>query len=434
MEPPLSQAEVREALRAEMHHTLYPITFALIPLYALYAVAHPFVVGGYDGQVLTLAAGLTAVVFAGIVWRLKRIEPEARAVNGYVLLVAALVSFNSVLHFVLLRDPLQTTNLLLVLIAAGYLLLWTSAYVGLVLCIAGIWGVVALEAAPSPVWTHFAFAVGTAVLLGFLIHFVRRDNALHRYRLLRREAQLRRALEVALDEQQVAYEQVQAHADQKAYTLDVISHEVRTPLTGIIGFADLLERETGGQQATFAQLIGRSARRLHETLNAFLDLSRLDAGSVEQHRVRLDAGAAVADLLAPLYAEAAAKGLDLVLSRPNTPLYVRVDPVFLDRIVTNLVANALKFTDTGQVVVRLAGEADAVRLYVVDTGPGIDPAFLPHVFEPFRQASGTLGRVHHGSGLGLAIVARLVALLDGTVAVQNEPGGGACFTVTLPRA
>ena len=232
-----------------------------------------------------------------------------------------------------------------------------------------------------------------------------------------------------------AKEQAEEVAQLKSTFLANMSHEIRTPLTGILGFADILSDEvTDPEQKEFVDLILRSGRRLLDTLNSVLDLARLDAGRMELTSEPVRIGEAVEEavgLLAPLADE---KGIALAADVEDPYARSEVDPGALHRILTNLVGNAIKFTDEGSVTVGVRSDAQRVVLEVKDTGVGIDAEFLPHLFEEFKQESAGAGRSHEGSGLGLAISRQLAERMEGTIAVASVKGEGSTFTVTFPRA
>ncbi|HIG74411.1 MAG TPA: PAS domain S-box protein [Bacteroidetes bacterium] len=214
----------------------------------------------------------------------------------------------------------------------------------------------------------------------------------------------------------------------KSAFLANMSHEIRTPLTGILGFADLLASELEGEHQEYVQLIERSGRRLLDTLNSVLDLSRLQADRVQPVLQPVDLTAEareVASLLAPVATE---RGLSLTVKAPEAPVLATADPTCVHRVIHNLVGNALKFTESGGVDVVLEPGA---RVTVRDTGIGIDAEFLPYLFDEFRQASQGEARSHEGSGLGLAITRRLVELMGGEIEVESERGVGTTFAVSL---
>lgn len=210
-----------------------------------------------------------------------------------------------------------------------------------------------------------------------------------------------------------------------------ISHELRTPLSGIIGFSAILADQVEGEHRELAQMIGRSGERLLETLAAVMDLSMLESGSyplqVEPCNVYEEAWKKVAEFR-PIVAD---KGLTLQLD--GRDCWANLDRQGLAQVLTNLLSNAVKFTFQGGVQVRVQPDGGQVHLVVEDTGIGIDTAFLPNIFDPFKQESDGWTRTHEGIGLGLSITRRLVELMGGTIAVQSEKDQGTRFTVTFPQ-
>ena len=246
---------------------------------------------------------------------------------------------------------------------------------------------------------------------------------------LGRDVGARRAYERGLVEAREAAEET---ARVKSAFLANMSHEIRTPLTAVIGFADVLMDEVDADARGLVEAIGGGGRRLLSTLNSVLDLARLDARTEALRPVPLDVVRHVEEGAALLRPLADARGLRLDVVVPDGPVLATLDAGALDRVVTNLVGNALKFTERGAVTVGVERDGDAVVLYVADTGIGIAADFLPDLFAEFRQQSEGDARSHEGTGLGLAITQRLVALLGGAVAVESEVGAGTTFTVTLP--
>ncbi|HYE96201.1 MAG TPA: ATP-binding protein [Rubricoccaceae bacterium] len=240
----------------------------------------------------------------------------------------------------------------------------------------------------------------------------------------------RKAFERELVAAREAAEEV---ARLKSAFLANMSHEIRTPLTSILGFADVLAAEVSEEQREFVRFIERSGQRLLDTLNSVLELARLEASGVEPALEVLDVGADAMQAVQLLMPLAEQKGLRLVLVPPQEPALALLDKTCFHRIVMNLVGNAIKFTEEGHVTVRLDADADVVRLRVADTGVGIAPEFLPHLFDEFRQETTGHHRSHEGTGLGLSITRRLVDLLGGNVAVESQRPGGTTFTVSFPR-
>jgi signal transduction histidine kinase len=217
-----------------------------------------------------------------------------------------------------------------------------------------------------------------------------------------------------------------------------VSHELRTPIAALRTFTELLQGGAGAKPETRAEFLEASAvqlERLDWLAQNLLELSKLDSGLVLLDLRPDDVRATVESAVEQAEPTASKRGVRLELQLPDAPLRIRHDPPRVGQIVTNLVGNALKFTERGgrvRVVVR--PEADgAARLEVSDTGVGIDAAELPRIFERFYRGS----RMHEarstGSGLGLAIVKSIVDMHGGTIAVESQVGKGSTFVVTLPR-
>ena len=219
----------------------------------------------------------------------------------------------------------------------------------------------------------------------------------------------------------------------KSRFLAQMSHEIRTPLTSIIGFAEILSENDLGEWNEFTAYLERSSRRLLHTINSVLDLSRLEAGSLTLAPKPVDVTRVIRDTADLFTHRAAQNGVRLQVEVPRTPIRATVDPQALDRILDNLISNALKFTDEGgRVVVRAKGDGDALTLEVEDTGVGIAPQFLPHLFEAFKQGEAEARDAQPGSGLGLAITQQLVDLMGGRIDVESEEDVGTRFSITLP--
>ena len=219
----------------------------------------------------------------------------------------------------------------------------------------------------------------------------------------------------------------------KSAFLTNMSHEIRTPLTGIIGFAQILNEEIGEEHSEFVQLIEQSGRRLLDTINSVLDLARLESQKMRQEKVRLDLVEETirsVKLIEPL---AAKKKLKLMSKAHVESAHAIVDPAGFGRILTNLVGNAIKFTDEGGVRVDIAKKEGRIIIRVRDTGIGIAEEFLPHLFDEFRQESSGASRSHEGSGMGLSITKKLVELMGGTITVKSKKGVGSAFIVAFPE-
>ncbi|MFP7721427.1 ATP-binding protein [Lysobacter sp. A3-1-A15] len=219
--------------------------------------------------------------------------------------------------------------------------------------------------------------------------------------------------------------------------LATVSHELRTPMTPITGWAQVLQRiaPDNPQVTDAARVIERSARAMTRIIDDLLDMSRIISGKIRLNPEPVVLEDVVRDAIGAVQVAADAKRILLATAVP-AGLGLRADPHRLQQVLWNLLSNAVKFTPAGGVVrIEARTTADHVLVSVSDTGPGIDPGFLPYVFDRFRQADSSVTRPHGGLGLGLAIARQLVELHGGEIEAQSAGiGHGCCLTITLPRA
>jgi PAS domain S-box-containing protein len=218
--------------------------------------------------------------------------------------------------------------------------------------------------------------------------------------------------------------------------LATLSHELRTPLNAILGWAQVLQRHAADSRVTRGlQVIERNVRVQAQLIDDLLDMSRILSGKVRLSLEPVELGPIVDAALETLRPTAELKDIHIEhVTQRNTSGLVRADPSRLQQIVWNLLSNAIKFTSAGgRVEVRLEAAQGERHIVISDTGCGIDPEFLPHVFERFRQADASSTRRHGGLGLGLAITRHLVDMHGGRVEAHSDgPGQGSTFTVALP--
>ena len=219
-----------------------------------------------------------------------------------------------------------------------------------------------------------------------------------------------------------------------------MSHEIRTPMNGILGMTELAMSTNDMQvQKEYLSLARDSASHLLHIINQILDFSKIEAGALELEQLTVCPAQLIRHTARSIEQLAQAKGIDLqVENDPALPDLVWMDPVRVRQVLTNLIGNAIKFTEDGKVTVRskvhATAEADTVRLEisVADTGIGFDATRTDALFSPFTQADGSITRSYGGTGLGLAITRSLVQLMGGDVDATSEQGRGACFTISFP--
>ena len=233
--------------------------------------------------------------------------------------------------------------------------------------------------------------------------------------------------------EQLAAERDRASRATTAF-LATMSHEIRTPLNGVLGLTDLLLRsELTDEQAGWTQAAARSGRALLTIVNDVLDLSKVEAGAVELETLDFDVLAVLDDALLPVRFAADDAGLSLVVAADAQLVTRRCgDPGRLQQILTNLAANAVKFTEQGSVTISVGGTADRLRVAVSDTGIGMTEEQQARLFTPFTQADASTTRRFGGTGLGLAIARGLSQQMGGRIAVSSRPGVGSTFELEVP--
>jgi signal transduction histidine kinase/ActR/RegA family two-component response regulator len=235
---------------------------------------------------------------------------------------------------------------------------------------------------------------------------------------------------------EISRREAQAGAQAKSDFLAMMSHEIRTPMTAILGFSDelLADAESSGQPRSSSALrtIKRNGEHLLRILDDVLDAAKVESGKL-QLELRPCSPAELADDVAELLRQRAeGKGLRLIVEPlPSAPATITTDPTRVRQILVNLVGNAIKFTEEGEVRVRVSGEAERAVFEVIDTGIGLSPEQQARLFEPFTQADSSLGRRFGGTGLGLSISRKIARVLGGNVTVESALGRGSTFRATI---
>ncbi|GLS30404.1 Signal transduction histidine kinase [Mesorhizobium albiziae] len=249
---------------------------------------------------------------------------------------------------------------------------------------------------------------------------------------------MEKAIRRAFDAAETSLKQAEAADRAKSEFLANMSHEIRTPMNGVLGMAELLAKtDLNARQKTFTDVIVKSGNALLTIINDILDFSKINAGQLTLDPAPFRLAEAVEDVATLVSARVAEKNLELIVRvDPRLPGYLVGDVGRFRQIVTNLLGNAVKFTERGHVLIDVAGEVrDGVahlHVRVEDTGIGIPAEKLQSVFEKFAQVDGSSTRRHEGTGLGLAIGARLIDMMGGNIGVESELGRGSVFWFTVP--
>ncbi|BDU21751.1 hybrid sensor histidine kinase/response regulator [Dyella sp. GSA-30] len=265
-------------------------------------------------------------------------------------------------------------------------------------------------------WAWLVYTLLLALLFMALLHAMRRrQSQRHRLELITQEHHLANAASQA-----------------KTEFLAQLGHEIRTPMTGVLGMAELLQsRPLADVEQRYVQAIRNSGEVLLTLVNDALDLARIEAGHLHLAPAPFDPRALIQDVAELQRAKAMAKGLDVRVDiATDVPAYVLGDAVRIRQVLLNLAGNAVKFTEHGEVRLALANEADGLRFTVSDTGPGITPADQAKLFQRYQQLDSP--QRGSGSGLGLAICRELVTLMGGAITLESTPGSSSTFHVLLP--
>jgi signal transduction histidine kinase/ActR/RegA family two-component response regulator len=300
-------------------------------------------------------------------------------------------------------------------------------------------------AKPPATYLNVLFYALTCTLVSLIVHALHRSAWHLRHALAEievRRDQLEHQVEERTIELRTAKEEAESATLAKAAFLANVSHEIRTPLNAIVGLVHILRRSGASrEQEPRLDRIETSVKHVLEIVNSVLDLSKIEAGHFQLDEQVLDLQAMATDVLSILGSDAAAKGLEVRLEFRPLPTHVMGDSLRLQQALLNYGVNAIKFTASGSVTVRIAPVAETgkdveVRFEVEDTGIGIEPDKLSRLFAPFEQGDMSITRAYGGTGLGLVITRRLARLMGGDAGASSRFGRGSVFwfTVSLRKA
>ncbi len=437
-------------------------------LYLLFSVAHYLLLPLSIRTPLVISAAISTVVLLGMAAYLRRHPILNQQAHFGAVLIALFVLINSWLHLWLTGAPVQSTNLMLLIVGIGFFFLssrWFLSFLLLVLlCWTGTFYLLDISITET---THFAFGLISASILATLAHLARK-RTLRRFTLLRlrdikrtqdlqQVLEAEREIESALRQSETSYRQLSVRLEEQAEALRLaneelaqaatlkdeflanMSHELRTPLTAILGLTESLRESIYGpltdRQYTVVRNVHESGRHLLDLINDILDVAKTEAGKLDLELLPADARLLAEVSLRFCQQEAEKKQLKISLDCDERVTLFLADERRMKQILVNLLSNAIKFTaDGGEVGLRLEGDRvnELVRYCVWDTGIGVTPEQMARLFKPFIQLDSRLARRYAGTGLGLVLVYRMIEMHGGSVTLKSSPGQGSEFIVTLP--
>ena len=291
---------------------------------------------------------------------------------------------------------------------------------------------------PMPLWVKNLLFLGLIVLvlslLGSLV--LKRQVAQRTRELIQINQEMEKRIDERTSQLAEALEKARAADQIKSAFLATMSHELRTPLNSIIGFTGIMLKGLTGplnpEQTKQMTMVQNSSRHLLALINDVLDISKIEAGQLVLTRAPFDLGKSIESMVKLVAPMADKKNLRVIVDLPTQVLTVNTDQRRLEQVVLNLLNNAVKFTDAGEVRLTCRVEDEHVVVSFADTGIGIASADLPKLFAPFHQVDSGLTRKRDGTGLGLSICKKILDMMGGTIEVQSSPGQGSTFTFRLP--
>lgn len=483
----VEEDELEKALNAVVHDSLGPILVGLSTLYLVQMFTHMLLLARPNAVYISLMAAGSSVVLLLLRVVLTDIEPNSDHVYTLSVL-GAVIAVTNTLWSQALTDEIEVVVMALLLVGTGFVFLSPGWFFTVLLSSLIAWFLVSGMVHQPAALFFPAIGLFGAAALGIMMHVVRRrtnrraerlrraneeqQQALartvmvkerHQRQLEESEQSLKEALEdlqqtktelehrekelsKMVNELTEAKQKAEEASELKSAMLANMSHEVRTPLTSITGFAEVLTEEATGQVQQFANMIHENSERLLETLSSVLRLSKLEAGKQNLRLEPIDLVKEVKAIREEQSERASDAGVDFHLEFACETCSCKLDPGAIQRILRNLVGNAIKFTEEGgDVIIRVSrvdrsdGEVGGdvsfshARIEVEDTGVGMSESFRENMFQAFQQETEDARSSHEGSGLGLSITKKLVELMRGDIAVKSEKGKGTRFTIDLPR-
>lgn len=417
-------------------------------VFALLGVGHLFLLPEGLRELMFTCALLSSTMLIGARVAVQWGKLPLSYLRFVPLFVVVTAWLNTSLHLVASGDPMQTTNLAIVLVCAGIILFSRLEFL---LVATGCFAAWALAENVTTIvggsWLHYGVHLGQALVISGTTFFWKRHVLIRNYQL-RQEQYKARAAEhrsllsahaKAIEAEKSFRRALQADASKSMFLANM-SHELRTPLNSVVGFAQLLKDRSEIARnpalvSEYAECIHGSGTQLLALINQILDFSRANAGVIKLAESQIDVYATLREILKQMSVLATESGVSLHLPETSGRILLLGDDLRIRQVLTNVISNAIKFTRSGgRIDVAASVQHDGVRITVRDTGIGIAVQDLAHIFEPFIQAESGLSKSPQGTGLGLAISKRLVELHDGTIELKSVLDEGTTVTIQFPSS
>jgi len=377
---------------------------------------------------------LVSSALCGLLWWFNRSTTSGLRIEALTAFVTTVLVVNTIARILSQYQIVQLGYIPAIAMASAIICL-----TGRVLCINIAIILIGVWVAVRPVdLADFVYVLGAGIVGSIALFAVMRRAIGHQIAARAKAEMLGRQLEAAVVRNQQLAEEATAASEAKSLFLATMSHEIRTPLNGVLGMAQAMAGdELPTAQRQRLDVVRQSGESLLAILNDILDLSKIEAGKLEIEQVDFDLTGVAHGACATFEAIAGYRGVGFTLDiAPEAAGVFRGDPTRLRQVLCNLISNALKFTEAGEVQVAIDWTDDPLggrlRMTVRDTGIGMTPEQTGALFQKFVQADASTNRRFGGTGLGLAICGELVKLMDGEISIDSQVGRGSTFTVALP--
>ncbi len=411
--------------------------FAGVVYYLFIAAMHWASPNEVNREILGIMA-LASSAVCGLLWWSNRSTRSGLALEVMTAIVTAVLITNTVARIASQYQVVQLGYIPAIAMASAIICLTRRVLcINLAIVLIGVW----IAVRPSDM-SDFIYVLGAGVMGSVALFAVMRQAIGHQIAARAKAEILGRQLEATVTRNRELAEEATAASQAKSLFLATMSHEIRTPLNGVLGMAQAMAGDDlSAAQRARLDVVRQSGESLLTILNDILDLSKIEAGKLEIEQADFDLAEMAQGAYATFEASAGYRGLGFVLEvAPDAAGVYRGDSTRLRQVLCNLISNALKFTEAGEVRVAIhwaapvPNEVGRLCIVVRDTGIGMTPEQTGALFQKFVQADASTNRRFGGTGLGLAICGELVALMDGEISIDSEPGQGSTFTVTLPLA